>query len=194
MTDQRRLPDRLLGMSAEVDDTLESLREENEALLVRIAHLEATREEYRRQMAGLLNSWSWRVTAPLRTMSARARMVRRRIRQVPERVARRPIAAPSCTAGLFPPEVPAPGGLVTAASPLLAQPELTADRRQPRLLKARRPTPACSWWRTCITPRFGSISKIGSSEFPSPTTSWSRWSTAAPTCWSPRSGSGSRTR
>ena len=124
-------------MSAEVDDILESLREENEALLVRIAHLEATTEEYRRQMAGLLNSWSWRVTAPLRTMSARGRMVRRRIRQVPERVARRPSAAPSATAGLFPPEVPAPGGLVTAASPLLARPELTADRRKPRLLGSR---------------------------------------------------------
>jgi len=123
----------VLAVSAGVDDVLESLREENEALLVRIAHLEATRDEHRRQMAGLLNSWSWRVTAPLRTVAAQGRMVRRRIRHVPERVARRHVAAPSCTAGLFPPEVPAPGGLVTAASALLAHPELTADRRQPRL-------------------------------------------------------------
>jgi lipopolysaccharide biosynthesis protein len=120
-------------VSAEVDDVLESLREENEALLVRIAHLEATRDEYRRQMAGLLNSWSWRVTAPLRAVSAQGRLIRRSIRRVPERVARRHVASPYCTAGLFPPEVPAPGGLVTAASPLLAHPALTANRRQPRL-------------------------------------------------------------
>ena len=102
-------------MSAEVDDTFESLREENEMLLVRVAHLEATRDEYRRQMAGLLNSWSWRVTAPLRTVSAQGRMVRRRIRQVPERIARRPVTAPSYTAGLFPPKVPAHGGDIHAS-------------------------------------------------------------------------------
>jgi hypothetical protein len=94
---------------AEVDDVLESLREENDALLVRIAHLEATRDEYRRQMAGLLNSSSWRVTAPLRTVSAQGRLFRRRIHQVPERLARRPFAVSSCTAGLFPPEVPPTG-------------------------------------------------------------------------------------
>src|SRR5262245_25337044 len=50
--------DRVSAVSAEVEDVLESLREENEALAVRVAHLEATRDEYRRQMAGLLNSWS----------------------------------------------------------------------------------------------------------------------------------------
>src|SRR5690349_10270953 len=102
--------------------------------MVRVAHLEATCDEYRRQMANLLNSWSWRVTAPLRTTAARGRMVRRRIRMAPGWVARRHVAAPSCTAGLFPPEVPALGGLVTAASPLLAHPEPTADRPQLRLL------------------------------------------------------------
>ena len=52
------------------DDLLDSLREENEALLVRVAHLEATRDEYRRQMEGLLTSSSWRVTAPLRSLAA----------------------------------------------------------------------------------------------------------------------------
>jgi lipopolysaccharide biosynthesis protein len=116
-----------------MDDHLESLREENEALLVRIAHLEATRDEYRRQMAGLLNSSSWRVTAPLRAVSAQGRTVRRRIRRVPERLARRPVAAPFSTAGLFPPAVPPAGGLVTGASPLLAHPELASDRRPPSL-------------------------------------------------------------
>ena len=40
----------------EPSDLLDELREENEALLVRIAHLEATRDEYRRQMEGRLTS------------------------------------------------------------------------------------------------------------------------------------------
>ena len=122
-----------MAVGAEADDVLESLREENEALQVRVAHLEATRDEYRRQMAGLLNSWSWRVTAPLRTLSAQGRMVRRKIRRTPERVVRSPTGASAPTAGLFPPAVPAPGGLVTAASPLLVHPELTEERRRPRL-------------------------------------------------------------
>jgi len=56
--------------AAKPDDLLESLREENEALLVRVAHLEATRDEYRRQMEGLLTSSSWRLTAPLRSLAA----------------------------------------------------------------------------------------------------------------------------
>lgn len=117
----------------EQDDLLETLREENQALLVRIAHLEATRDEYRRQMAGLLNSWSWRVTAPARGAAACVRLVRRRVREVPERVARRPVAEPFATNGLFPPEIPPPGGLVTAASPLLANPVPARNRRRPRL-------------------------------------------------------------
>jgi lipopolysaccharide biosynthesis protein len=118
---------------AELDDLLESLREENEALLMRVAHLEATRDEYRRQMAGLLNSWSWRVTAPLRGIAASGRLVRRRIRELPERAARRPVVAPFATNGLFPPEVPPPGGLVTAASPLLAHPGPAVARRAPSI-------------------------------------------------------------
>src|SRR5215207_10473474 len=115
------------------EDLLDSLREENEALLVRVAHLEATRNEYRRQMEGLLTSSSWRATAPLRSFAASVRLARRRIRQLPERLARRPTPAASSTAGLFPPDVPPPGGLVTAASPLLAHPERVTDRRPPRL-------------------------------------------------------------
>ena len=74
----------------EPDDLLDSLREENEALLVRVAHLEATTDEYRRQMEGLLTSSSWRITAPLRSFAAGLRLARRRIRQVPERLARSP--------------------------------------------------------------------------------------------------------
>ena len=73
--------------AVEPDDLLDSLREENEALLVRVAHLEATRDEYRRQMEGLLTSSSWRVTAPLRSFAAGVRLARRRIRKLPGRLA-----------------------------------------------------------------------------------------------------------
>ena len=77
------------------------------------------------------------MTAPLRSLAASLRLTRRRIRRVPEKLAARPAPSALCTAGLFPPDVPAPGGLVTAASPLLAHPELATDRRQPRLHGAR---------------------------------------------------------
>jgi len=126
-------PDRVSEVVGDLDDLLETLREENEALLVRIAHLEAITDEYRRQMAGLLNSSSWRVTAPLRGVAAQSRLARRRIRRLPERLARRPEPEPFYTAGLFPPDVPPPGGLVTAASPLLAHPQPANPGRQPRL-------------------------------------------------------------
>ena len=117
----------------EPNDLLDSLRDENEALLVRVAHLEATTDEYRRQMEGLLTSSSWRITAPLRSFAASVRLARRRVRQLPERLAPRPATSGFWTTGLFHPEVPPPGGLVTAASPLLAHPELATDRQQPRL-------------------------------------------------------------
>jgi lipopolysaccharide biosynthesis protein len=115
------------------NDFLKTLRDENEALLVRIAHLEATRDEYRRQMAGLLNSSSWRVTAPLRSTAGQGRLIRRRIRQLRERLARRPAPATFYTAGLFPPDVPPPGGLVSAASPLLAHPQPAKREGYPKL-------------------------------------------------------------
>ncbi|HZT53654.1 MAG TPA: glycoside hydrolase family 99-like domain-containing protein [Gaiellaceae bacterium] len=124
-------------MRAEADDLLESLREENEALLVRVAELEATRDEYRRQMAGLLNSTSWRVTAPLRSAAAQVRLVRRRLRRLPDLLAPRQKAPAFSTAGLFPPQAPPPGGLVTAASPLLARPEPAAPAPAPRLAGRR---------------------------------------------------------
>src|SRR6266487_6629359 len=98
---------------------------------------EVGRDEYRRQMAGLLNSSSWRVTAPLRSVAARGRSVRRRIRQLPERLAGRPVGAVFCTAGLFPPDVPPPGGLVTAASPLLAHPQPAMPHQRQRLTRSR---------------------------------------------------------
>jgi lipopolysaccharide biosynthesis protein len=116
----------------EPDDLLDALREENEALRGRVAHLEATRDEYRRQMEGLLTSSSWRLTAPLRTVAHGARLTRRRIRQLPGRFTAGPTPATLCTTGLFPPEPP-PGGLVTASSPLLAHPQLATGHRHPSL-------------------------------------------------------------
>jgi lipopolysaccharide biosynthesis protein len=123
--------------AGEPDELLDSLREENEALLARVAHLEATREEYRRQMAGLLTSTSWRFTAPLRSVGTGVRLARRRFRQLPERLRPHPVPAAFQTAGLFPPEVPPPGGLVTAASSLLAHPGPAVGRRRPRLEGSR---------------------------------------------------------
>lgn len=129
-------PAKVSPVRAEPDDLLETLREENEALLARVAHLEATKDEYRRQMEGLLTSSSWRLTAPLRSAAAIGRYVRRRIRHLPDR-ASRPAAAPFATNGLFPPAVPPPGGLVTAASPLLAHPGPAAADHSPTLAGAR---------------------------------------------------------
>ncbi len=106
-------------------------------MLVRIAHLEATRDEYRRQMTGLLGSSSWRVTAPLRALAGFVRLARRRVRRLPERFARRPAPSTSYTAGLFHPDAPEPGGLVTAASPLLARRHPARRDEQPGLLLPR---------------------------------------------------------
>jgi lipopolysaccharide biosynthesis protein len=126
-------------VTTDADDLLEALREENEALLVRVAHLEATRDEYRRQMAGLLTSSSWRVTAPLRGIAGQGRLARRRIRQLPDRLGRRPVppAAAFSTAGLFHPDAPQDGGLVTAASPLLARPHRATQADPPQLRGSR---------------------------------------------------------
>ena len=127
----------MVGLNPE--DLLETLREENEALLVQIAHLEATRDEYRRQMAGLLNSSSWRVTAPLRGVAGQARLIRRRFRQLTERLARpAPVGAAFSTTGLFPPAAPSQGGLVTAASSLLARPQPATRRSNGSQLKGLR--------------------------------------------------------
>ena len=85
----------------EPEDLLDALREENEALLRRVAHLEATRDEYRRQMEGLLTSASWRITAPLRNAAAGARLARRRIRQLPGRFPKAPPRSRSAPPGSF---------------------------------------------------------------------------------------------
>ena len=109
----------LIPVPDEPDDLLDALREENEDLRARIAELEASREEYRRQMAEVLTSASWRVTAPLRGVVGRSRLARRRVRELPRRVAGRAVAPRTTTTGLFPPRCPP---LETADSPLLHLP------------------------------------------------------------------------
>ena len=85
-------------------------------------------------------------------VGAGAGLVRRRIRQLPGRVARRPVAARVLH-----------GRAVSARG---AGARRTRHRREPvagasgarggssaaEASKARRRTPACSWWRTCTTP------------------------------------------
>ncbi|MDE3189489.1 MAG: hypothetical protein KGL94_01575, partial [Acidobacteriota bacterium] len=79
-------------MAADQDELLDALEGENDLLRARIVHLEATIEEYRRQMGDVLTSSSWRATAPLRTIAGRGRLVRRRVRRLPARLTRGPAA------------------------------------------------------------------------------------------------------
>jgi lipopolysaccharide biosynthesis protein len=124
------MPDKVSHVMADPDDLLDAFREENDVLRARIAHLEATADEYRRQMADVLTSASWRATAPLRNVAGRGRVLRRRIRKLPNQLVARPAASKVGTAGLFPPDAPAPGGLVTPASALLARPDPARRHRQ----------------------------------------------------------------
>lgn len=106
-------------MAEEPDDLIEALRDENEGLRLQIAELEASREEYRRQMAEVLTSASWRMTAPLRGAAGKVRLGRRRARQLPRRLMSRSAPSTTPTTGLFHPT----GTLMeTADSPLLRLP------------------------------------------------------------------------
>jgi lipopolysaccharide biosynthesis protein len=106
------------------DDLLEDLRLENEALRQRIEQLDAAAKEYRRQMASVVTSLSWRVTSPIRFSAGRVRLVKRRIRSLPSRVGRRRVAPQFSTVGLFAPGPPPQGSLATPESPLLQNPQL----------------------------------------------------------------------
>jgi lipopolysaccharide biosynthesis protein len=105
------------------DDLFGALREENEALRARVALLEASRDEYRRQMAEVLTSVSWRATAPVRGVAGRARLLRRKVRRLPKRLLLdRATKTTSPTTGLFPPSV-----VVTADSSPLHHPRQRRD-------------------------------------------------------------------
>ncbi|MCU1596125.1 MAG: Lipopolysaccharide biosynthesis protein-like protein, partial [Frankiales bacterium] len=115
---------------SEDDDFLDALREENEHLRGRIADLEAGLEEYRRQMAGLLTSASWRVSAPLRGVAGKVRLTRRRVRSLPKKVLSRQRAQATSTVGLF---RPASSFLEWVDSPLLTTPlQLSSSDPRPR--------------------------------------------------------------
>ena len=106
-------------MSPDPDQLVDALRDENDDLRERIAELEASREEYRRQMGQMLTSVSWRVTAPLRGVVGKGRLARRRVRALPRRVVGRTTPTTFPTTGLFHPRGQA---LETADSPLLTRP------------------------------------------------------------------------
>jgi len=111
-------------MRPDPDDLLATLRAENDELHAEIAYLERTRDEYRRQLEGIVRSSSWRATAPLRGVATQGRVVRRRIRQIPGLLSRRRgVSVATPTIGLFPPKISSRVGPVTAESPLLAHPE-----------------------------------------------------------------------
>jgi len=125
-------------VAADQDELLDALEGENDLLRTRIVHLEATIEEYRRQMGEVLTSSSWRATAPLRNIAGHGRLVRRRLRRLPGRLTSSGSGGTTfatATTGLFPPDPPAPGGLVTPATPLLARPFPSSRTEQPRLQK-----------------------------------------------------------
>jgi lipopolysaccharide biosynthesis protein len=109
---------------------LEALREENDELRARISQLEAGLDEYRRQMASILTSASWRVSAPLRGVAGKVRMTRRNAKKATRRVLERGQRRQSSTLGLFPPA--AETFLEWVDSPLLTAPlELVAQEARP---------------------------------------------------------------
>src|SRR5436190_20458331 len=88
-------------------DLVDALRVENEQLRTQVGVLQATADEYRRQMSTFLSSASWRMTAPLRGVAGRARTVRRRLTGFPRLVLDRATGRPTTasTSGLFAPTV-----------------------------------------------------------------------------------------
>ena len=137
LNDSRRDRHDVPSLIAPVDDStdlISALLAENELLRVRTTRLESGLAEYRRQMAEVLTSASWRVTSPLRMAAGRGRM----LREMPRRWRRKRTQAQGArTAGLFP---PAPGttSAFEIAARLALPPGSLVDPRPPVL--PREPT------------------------------------------------------
>ncbi len=106
----------------------EVLDSEIQQLRQRVADLELTVEEYRRQMNQVITSASWRLTSPIRISASRTRSARaharralRELRQGRKQVAKQPAK----TAGLFMP----PLDLLPLHSPLRARVDVNDLRR-----------------------------------------------------------------
>ncbi|MDD2857081.1 MAG: glycoside hydrolase family 99-like domain-containing protein [Candidatus Nanopelagicales bacterium] len=113
---------------------IDGLLAENQRQRQRIADLELTVVEYRKQMSQVLTSTSWRVTSPLRVFAAGVRIARLRARRwVARRRRRRSAAATLRLSGLFAPAA----HLLPETSPLR---RAGADRRPAP--PARRPRDA----------------------------------------------------
>src|SRR4051794_23499329 len=124
-----------------LDELLEALRAENDALRVRVATLEAATDEYRRQMHEVLTSASWRSTAIFRGAIGKVRLTRRRLRSLPRRLHASHRSQHTPTTGLFAPANRHPSSGVTHISPLLRLP-LMHGARSPRLSPEPRTTTA----------------------------------------------------
>jgi lipopolysaccharide biosynthesis protein len=124
-------------------DLVDALQAEIDALQIKVDQLDAAATEYRRQMAVVLDSLSWRVTSPIRAAAARLRVLRRRLAAWARRTRSSRRSGQVSTVGLFPPAAPPAWSLVTAESPLLSRrhrgarrDDLSPDpaRRQNRIL------------------------------------------------------------
>jgi len=122
--------DRTSGESGEIarlHEQLALVTEENARLRQRVTDLELTVVEYRRQMTSVLRSASWRVTSPLRVLSARYRTGKVRTRRALRRWRERTSGTSGLRlAGLFPPAV----SDLPHTSPLLRHPDVGASLGQ----------------------------------------------------------------
>jgi lipopolysaccharide biosynthesis protein len=113
-------------------DLVDALHVENQELRAQVEGLQATADEYRRQMSAVLSSPSWRLTAPLRGVAGRVRTVRRRLARIPRHVMHRATRRPATasTSGLFAPTAgSALATTVALGSPVV--PQVPADISPP---------------------------------------------------------------
>jgi lipopolysaccharide biosynthesis protein len=117
-----------VSRSGDLESEIARIGDENARLRQRVTDLELTVLEYRRQMSGVLGSVSWRVTSPLRVLSARYRTGKVRTRRTLKRWRERTVGSAGLRlAGLFGPEA----SELPSGSPLLRVPNLGVDRGMP---------------------------------------------------------------